>query len=68
MASLFGIPLDAISNLSDSSEHLAPTEKLKEKMVFVGGRYTGKTHTSRHEDFSDRFSYISIKQHVVGTH
>ena len=42
MASLFGLPLDAINNLSDTSAHLAPNEVLKEKMVFVGGRYQGE--------------------------
>ena len=42
MESVFGLPLEVISNLSDSSEHLAPDEPLNEKMVFVGGRYQGK--------------------------
>ena len=39
---MFGLPLEVISNLSDTSEHLAPDEPLNEKMVFVGGRYQGK--------------------------
>ena len=41
MESVFGLPLEVISNLSDTSEHLAPDEPLNEKMVFVGGRYQG---------------------------
>ena len=36
-----GLTLEVISNLSDTSEHIAPDELLNEKMVFVGGRYQG---------------------------
>ena len=42
MASLFGLPRDVLSNLSDTSEIVAEGERQVEKLKVVGGSPLGK--------------------------